>query len=157
MRTRALSPNVCLRDDVQFVRCEPSSACAGGVESSVALSDPRAGCSRNYQGPRCSACTVGAYRRRAKCTTCPNTAWLLFLGFALMIIGAVAAAVYLSKKRINMAGLSVGVVRGWQGITLTCLLPFSVNRPPGLWRVTGTLPCCRLMPQALRACGYGAV
>ncbi len=50
-------------------------------------------------------------RLKGRCATCPNTAWLLFLSFALAIVACVAAAVYLSKKRINMAGLSVGVVR----------------------------------------------
>ena len=47
---------------------------------------------------------------KAKCTLCPNTAWLLFLLFSVAILVAVVGAVYLSKKRINMAGLSVGVV-----------------------------------------------
>ncbi len=51
------------------------------------------------------------YRLRSRCTTCPSTAWLLFLAFSLAIVAGVGAAVYLSKKRINMAGLSIGVVR----------------------------------------------
>ena len=55
-------------------------------------------------------CSVGSYRLKGACKTCPNTAWLLFLGFALVIVGAVALAVYLSKKKINFAGLSIGVV-----------------------------------------------
>jgi hypothetical protein len=54
---------------------------------------------------------VVRYRLRSRCATCPNTAWLLFFGFSIAIVAAVAAAVYLSKKRINMAGLSIGVVR----------------------------------------------
>ncbi len=55
-------------------------------------------------------CRVGSYRLRGKCAKCPNTAWLLFFSFSLAIVACVAAAVYLSKKRINMAGLSIGVV-----------------------------------------------
>jgi hypothetical protein len=51
-----------------------------------------------------------SYRLRSRCATCPSTAWLLFLAFSFAIVAGVAAAVYLSKKRINMAGLSIGVV-----------------------------------------------
>ena len=47
---------------------------------------------------------------KGRCASCPNTAWLLFLLFSAAILVAVVGAVYLSKKRINMAGLSVGVV-----------------------------------------------
>ena len=43
--------------------------------------------------------------------SCPNTAWLLFLLFAIAIIAASAAAMYLSKTKINFAGLGIGVVR----------------------------------------------
>jgi hypothetical protein len=56
-------------------------------------------------------CRPGSYRLRSKCRTCPNTAWLLFLSFVIAIVTAVAAAIYLNNKRINLAGLSVGVVR----------------------------------------------
>ncbi len=75
-----------------------------------------------YRGERCAACAVGAYRLRGRCAKCPDTAWLLFLGFALAIVAAVAAAVYLSGKRINMAGLSIGVVsaRVWRGGSCAC-------------------------------------
>ncbi len=70
-----------------------------------------AGCAINYKGVRCSECRAGSYLRNGRCKFCPNTAWLLFLMFAIAIVSAVAAAVYLSKKRVNLAGLSVGVVR----------------------------------------------
>lgn len=59
----------------------------------------------------CLQCRAGSYRLRSKCHTCPNTAWLLFLSFSIAIVAAVAAAIYLNSKRINLAGLSVGVVR----------------------------------------------
>ena len=53
----------------------------------------------------------GSYRLRLMCKPCPNTAWLLFLLFAVAIIAAAAAAMFLSKTRINFAGLGIGVVR----------------------------------------------
>ncbi len=97
-----------------FVECVPRAACAGGIAAIELASRGSAdstGCSRLYRGDRCAQCAVGAYRLKGKCASCPNTAWLLFLGFALAITAAVAAAVYLAGKRINMAGLSIGVVR----------------------------------------------
>jgi hypothetical protein len=98
----------------EFVPCIPGSACVGGVSAAQvgnSTSGASSGCARNYRGVRCSTCGSGAYRLKGRCVPCPNTAWLLFLSFSLAILGAVAGAVYLSKKRINMAGLSVGVVR----------------------------------------------
>ena len=50
-------------------------------------------------------------RLRNVCVPCPNTAWLLFLIFALALIALVAISVYLSKKRLNLAILGIGVVR----------------------------------------------
>ncbi len=97
-----------------FVQCAPRTACLGGISGAdLALrsSADTTGCSRLYRGDRCAECAVGAYRLKGKCAGCPNTAWLLFLGFSLAVIAAVAAAVYLAGKRINMAGLSIGVVR----------------------------------------------
>ncbi len=98
-----------------FVPCAPTKACVGGVNASESVAAPSgrrlAGCGPNYSGVRCGDCRQGSYRRSGECHTCPNTAWLLFLSFALAIVAAVAAAVYLSKKRVNLAGLSVGVVR----------------------------------------------
>jgi hypothetical protein len=68
-------------------------------------------CARNYRGARCGDCNIGSYRLMGKCRTCPNTAWLLLLSFFLAITAFVAVGVWLSKKNINLAGLSVGVVR----------------------------------------------
>jgi hypothetical protein len=97
----------------EFVQCIPRAACAGGLSGAALVSrtgQDTAGCSRLYRGDRCAECDAGAYQRKGKCAKCPDTAWLLFLGFALAIVAAVGAAVYLSGKRINMAGLSIGVV-----------------------------------------------
>ena len=96
----------------EFVRCTPAQACVGGVTAADVALGVGTGCRLYYDGPRCSECQTGAYRLAAKCVKCPNTAWLLFLSFAIAIVAAVSAAVYLSKKRVNLAGLSVGVVRG---------------------------------------------
>ncbi len=97
-----------------FVQCIPRTACAGNIsyaDLGFRSSSRSAGCAALYTGDRCAECAVGAYRLKGKCASCPNTAWLLFLGFALVVVAAVIAAVYLSGKRINMAGLSIGVVR----------------------------------------------
>jgi hypothetical protein len=47
---------------------------------------------------------------RGKCVECPNTVWLLFLLFATALVALVALSVYLSKKRLNLAVLGIGVV-----------------------------------------------
>jgi hypothetical protein len=94
-----------------FVTCVPLAACSGGVNGSVAANGGEAGCGQYYRGARCGSCRQGAYLRAGECHKCPNTAWLLFLSFALAIVAAVAAAVYVTKKRVNLAGLSIGVVR----------------------------------------------
>jgi hypothetical protein len=96
-----------------FVPCVPRAACTGGVPGADAASrssQNNTGCSRLYRGDRCAECAPGAYRLKARCASCPDNAWLLFFAFSLVITGAVAAAVYLSGKRINLAGLSIGVV-----------------------------------------------
>jgi hypothetical protein len=50
-------------------------------------------------------------RLRGTCRACPNTAWLLFLMFAVGLLVLVSLSVYLSKKRLNLAVLGIGVVR----------------------------------------------
>ena len=54
---------------------------------------------------------VAVCRKGDICKKCPNTAWLLFLMFALVLIALVAVSVYLSKKRLSLAILGIGVVR----------------------------------------------
>ncbi len=51
------------------------------------------------------------FRLRNYCEPCPNTAWLLFLMFALALIVLVGISMYLSKKRLNLAILGIGIVR----------------------------------------------
>ncbi len=106
-----------------FVPCAPRAACTGGISGADVASrgsQNSTGCSRLYRGDRCAECAPGAYRLKARCASCPDNAWLLFFGFALAITGAVAAAVFLSGKRINMAGLSIGVV----GVAHLVAMPF---------------------------------
>jgi hypothetical protein len=93
-----------------MVPCQPPEACRGGVNFTAA-GDFRVSCANNYRGVRCADCALGSYRLKGACASCPNTAWLLFLLFFLAIVGFVGAGVYLSKKRINLTGLSIGVVR----------------------------------------------
>ncbi len=51
-------------------------------------------------------------RLKTKCHGCPDTAWLLFLLFAIGLVVLVALSVYLSKKRLNLSVLGIGVVSG---------------------------------------------
>jgi hypothetical protein len=55
-------------------------------------------------------CTVPGFRLYGVCKPCPNTAWLLFLIAAILLIAIVAASVYLSKRRLNLAVLGIGMV-----------------------------------------------
>ena len=98
-----------------FVACVPRAACTGGLSAADLAArggQERVGCSRLYRGDRCAECAEGAYRLKGTCASCPDTAWLLFFGFATVITCGVALAVYLAGKRINLAGLSIGVVSG---------------------------------------------
>jgi hypothetical protein len=97
----------------EFVTCVPPDACMGGVTAGDVSGGDAAsqGCKRNYAGMRCALCSSTAYRFKGACRACPNTAWVLFLLFGVAILAAVLAGIYLSKKRINLAGMSVGVVR----------------------------------------------
>lgn len=83
-----------------FLACSPAHACPGGADSP---------CAAGYTGSTCSMCAEQHYRLKQECLPCPDTAWLLFLSFfaALALLAAIAA--YLNKKRINLAGLSIGV------------------------------------------------
>ena len=56
--------------------------------------------------------TLFVCRSKGYCKPCPNSAWLLFVLFAVVLVVLVALSVYLSKKRLNLAILGIGVVRG---------------------------------------------
>ncbi len=55
-------------------------------------------------------------RLREKCRKCPNTAWLLFLLFSVGLVCLAPVSVYLSRKRLNLAVLGIGVVRVGGGV-----------------------------------------
>ncbi len=90
-----------------FVPCTPPGACAGGHTAASGL----VGCTRLYAGALCGQCSHAAYRVGTECIACPNTEWVLFLVLGLAFSGSLLAVWYIRKKRISMAGLSVGVVR----------------------------------------------
>jgi hypothetical protein len=109
------APGYYPRARAYYAPCVPAEACSGGVSavdidvtSSISMSQP---CARFYKGMNCALCAKGAFRSREHCVACPRTEWQLYLtcglGFVVMVVGAV----YVRKKRINLAGLSVGVVR----------------------------------------------
>ena len=50
-------------------------------------------------------------RLAGECRKCPNTAWLLFLMFSLALLALVGLSVFLSKKRLNLAAMGIGIVR----------------------------------------------
>ena len=77
-------------------------------------------CSQYYTGPRCATCAVGAYRVRSECRACPNNAWLLIMVCSVGLLILVAASVYLTKKKVSLAALSIGVVRVVACIGLAC-------------------------------------
>ena len=43
------------------------------------------------------------------CYKCPNTAWLLFLAFFVVMFFMCGLAYWLNQKRVNLAGLSIGI------------------------------------------------
>jgi hypothetical protein len=98
-----------------FVACVPVEACAGGlsydaITSGGGSSGAPDGCSTFYRGPACAQCSSGAHRVKGRCVACPSTEWLLYLVFAGACTVLGLAVVYIRKKRISLAGLSVGVV-----------------------------------------------
>jgi hypothetical protein len=75
-------------------------------------------CDRSRKSHSCLL--LWACRLRGKCTMCPNTAWLLFLLFAFGLVFLVALSVYLSRKRLNLAVLGIGVVGCRIGVVDHC-------------------------------------
>jgi hypothetical protein len=66
-------------------------------------------CISGYEGPRCSRCANRFYRLEGMCEPCPELAWLIIPGFLLALMALLAVAMYLQKKNVQLAGLSVGV------------------------------------------------
>ena len=62
------------------------------------------------QPTRCTLCSMGEYFRiNGKCEECPASVELLFVMFACLALGALIGGYYLSKKKINLAFVSIGV------------------------------------------------
>ena len=70
---------------------------------------------------RCSLCTVGGtpfnngttmkgyFRQDNECVQCPDSPWLLFATFAILVVLIVIGAYVLNKKKMNMSFISIGV------------------------------------------------
>ena len=87
-----------------FVACSPPSGCLGGINNT---------CASSYTGDRCGTCAPGSYRLSGQCRPCPDTAWLLFLFASVAILILVLVSVYLSRRRLNLAVLGIGMVSVW--------------------------------------------
>jgi anti-sigma-K factor RskA len=57
----------------------------------------------------CAECAEGFYRLNGMCEKCPDWAWALLLGAAVMVAMLGAAFVYLQKKRVNLAAAVIAV------------------------------------------------
>lgn len=83
-----------------FSSCYPAEACVGNSQNP---------CADGYAGIRCSGCALKHYRLQQQCKACPNTAWLLIPLVVIGVLVVMGVMVWLSKRRINLAGLSIGV------------------------------------------------
>ena len=83
------------------------------MPSGAHLVSPSSGVAGSGEAVRVfSGTAVCCWRRlRSKCHKCPNTAWALFLLFSFGLVALVSLSVYLSKKRLNLAVLGIGIVR----------------------------------------------
>ncbi|GBG24832.1 Protocadherin-like protein [Hondaea fermentalgiana] len=59
---------------------------------------------------RCALCTLNThYRLNNRCQECPDNVWVIALGFALMVLIAIAAGYYFNKYNLNLALLAIGI------------------------------------------------
>ena len=87
-----------------FVACKPEYACTGGAQRHSDMQ-----CGPGYAGKTCSICAPRHFRLRQDCPPCPDLAWLFFVGFGVGLLSIVGFAYFLNKRRVNLAGLSIGV------------------------------------------------
>ncbi len=59
--------------------------------------------------PRPVHCLQRFYRLDIYCKACPNLAWLLILGFVIVVCILLLIGVWLNQRRINLAALGIGV------------------------------------------------
>ena len=91
------------QDAFTFLVCKPANACPGGPSNACGAGDEGGGCTR---------CADRYYRLKGVCEACPDTAWLMIVGVCTALLICGVAGFYLNKKKINLAGLSIGVVSG---------------------------------------------
>ena len=88
--------------DVCIVPCNPATSCLGNNL-----------CSYGYTNVapsfRCSTCAAGFYKSSSDCIKCPDSPYMLFVGFFLVVIFLAAAGYFLNKYNVNIAFLSIGV------------------------------------------------
>jgi len=88
--------------DVCVVGCLPPEACLGGNI-----------CSDGYTSKppyfACSSCANGYYRRGMECIRCPDSPWMLVIGFVLLAVSMCVGGYILNKHNVNIAFLSIAV------------------------------------------------
>jgi len=78
--------------------CEPVAACPGANQ-----------CEQGYQGYRCSECATGYFKLSGECNTCPECSKCIVVMYIVALSALCVIGWYLSRKRINLGILSVGV------------------------------------------------
>ena len=120
-------------------RCPMADVCKGGLDSS---------CQAGYEGPLCTVCSYGYYKKLNKCTLCPTKGWIIG---QLAIIGAlvillVILVMWRSKKKCKKdAGRSsldeflgrIKVVIGFYQVTFGIMEAFSYIKWPESLNVIG--------------------
>jgi hypothetical protein len=82
----------------KWVPCEPADACLGSNT-----------CQQQYSGVRCSDCADRYYKLAGECIQCPDCPACIAIVFLLFGIGCGVAGYILTRKKINLAVLSIGV------------------------------------------------
>jgi hypothetical protein len=90
------------QDRTTYLECRPPQACVGGNDTSRQ-------CRKGYSGLACSECANAFYRLDVFCKPCPNLAWLLIVGFVVIVTLLLLVGVWLNQRRINLAALGIGV------------------------------------------------
>ena len=88
--------------DVCIVPCVPKTACLGDNQ-----------CATGYMSKppmfRCASCAEHYYPSAGNCIKCPDSPYALIIGFILLVVAAVGLGVFLNKRGVNVAVISIGV------------------------------------------------
>jgi hypothetical protein len=99
LQKQRLAPNLAVTSSCnKFVPCEPKFACTGENK-----------CEESYGGERCSTCADGFYKLGGRCELCPDCPLCILLLFLLFITCAGTCGYILTRKKINLAVISIGV------------------------------------------------